>query len=93
MNSIIELNEEGGIYLPAKILEFVRPHTRFIVEVQGDVLMLRPEETAQSEKPKQPFWETATPQEQAESFRQWALSFTEGPGLPDEALRRENMYD
>ena len=40
-----------------------------------------------------PFWETATPEERAEAFRQWASRHKGGPGLPAEALRRENMYD
>ena len=43
--------------------------------------------------PLQPFWETATPAERAEAFRQWASSHKGGPGLPAEALRREHMYD
>lgn len=93
MRPVVELNEDGGIYLSAAILESVRPHTRFTVEMQDGVLLLRPVDTSQADNSKQPFWATAAPQEQAESFRQWALGFTDGPGLPDEALRRENMYD
>ena len=40
-----------------------------------------------------PFWETATSEERAEAFRQWASRHKGGPGLPAEALRRENMYE
>lgn len=42
---------------------------------------------------EKPFWATATPQERAEDFVIWANSHTQGVGLPDEALRRENMYE
>ena len=40
-----------------------------------------------------PYWETATPQERASRWRHWVQSHRGGPSLPDEALRRENMYD
>ena len=48
----------------------------------------------------EPVWaigtgKTATPQQRAARFRQWADSMPkrDGPPIPDEALRRENMYD
>lgn len=40
-----------------------------------------------------PLWETSTPQERANRWRQWVRIHQEGSCLPDEALRRENMYD
>lgn len=40
-----------------------------------------------------PLWMAATPEELAESWTQWVDSHTGGPGIPDEALRRVNMYD
>ena len=86
MNPIVEISEEV-ILLPIEILHSIKLGTRFVVEVNDGTLILRPEN-----KP-QPFWATATPKERAENFRQWALSHTDGPGLPDEALHRENIYD
>ncbi|MBD1932034.1 MULTISPECIES: hypothetical protein [Cyanophyceae] len=41
---------------------------------------------------EQPFWATATPEERPERLHQW-VHHKDGPNLPDEALRRENIYD
>lgn len=48
---------------------------------------------ANKENQELPFWVRATPKERAQRIRAWADSFTGGVGLPDEALRRINMYD
>jgi hypothetical protein len=41
-----------------------------------------------------PLWYTATPQELAEViWQQWENDGLEGPDVPLEALRRENLYD
>ena len=88
MNRIVETNEEGAIHLSPELLGEPKPHTRYVVEVDGDILTLRPESNAR------PFWATATPQERAEAFRQWAnKKRPSAPPLPSEALRRENIYD
>jgi hypothetical protein len=87
MAQIIEVDEQGALHLPAQMLG-VRPHTRYIVERQGNALILRP-----ATEHKQPFSAAATPEARAARFKEWAESHTDGPNLPDEALRRENMYD
>ena len=86
MSQVLEVDANGALYLPAELLDHLKPHTRFVLEVQGETLVLRPENS-------QPFWATATPQERAQAFVVWAESHKDGPGLPDEALRRENIYD
>jgi hypothetical protein len=87
MNPIVEVNEEGALYLPADVLEQVKPHRRFIVEVSNGTLVLRPKTQAK------PFWATATPEEWVQSFRQWVASHKTGPNLPQEALSRESIYE
>ncbi len=87
MSRVVEVNEEGKLSLPAEVLEQVRPHRRFVVEVSNGALILRPEVKTQ------PFWATATPEERAKDLRQWVASHKDGPGLPDEALSRETIYD
>jgi len=87
MGQIVEVNDEGAIYLPAELLQQVRPHKRFVVQVVSGMLVLRPEDKAL------PFWATATPEEQAEDLRQWVASHKDGPGLSDEALSRESIYE
>src|SRR5437867_667497 len=90
MPQIIEVNEEGAIYLPpdllVKVLGDAGPHTRYLLEAQDGKLVLTRIERVQ------PFWTTATPKERAKAFRRWATKHKQGPGLPDDALHRENMY-
>jgi len=87
MSHTVEVSDEGTIRLPADVLEQVKPHTRFIVEVHNGTVVLRPEEK------ENPFWATATPEERAEDLRRWVASHKGGPGVPDEAVSRESMYD
>jgi hypothetical protein len=86
VGNIVEVNEQGVLTLPPEVLPQVSPHKRFVLEVQGDVLVLRPERA-------EAFWVSASPERRAAAFRDWAAGHEEGPGLPDEALRRENLYD
>ena len=87
MSLIVEVSEAGTLQLPAEILQAIQPNTRFVVEVETDRLILSPV------PPEQPFWATATPEERAERLMQWVQSHQNGANLPDEALRRENIYD
>ncbi|MFB2924064.1 MULTISPECIES: hypothetical protein [Aerosakkonema] len=87
MNPIVEISENGALYLPREILEAIEPNKRFVVEVNNKRLILYPE------KEDKPFWATATLKERAERLIQWAESHKDGPNLPDAALSRENMYD
>lgn len=86
MSSIVEVSESGILQLPAEILQAIGPNTRFVVEVESDRLILSPVPL------EQPFWATATPEERAERLMQWVQSHQNGANLPDEALRRENIY-
>lgn len=95
MSLSVEVSESGTLQLPAEILQAIRPNTRFVLEVEPDRdrgakqyrLILSPIPLAQ------PFWATATPEERAERLMQWVQSHKGGVNLPDEALRRENIYD
>ncbi|MGB5960672.1 MAG: hypothetical protein WBG73_08450 [Coleofasciculaceae cyanobacterium] len=87
MSLIVEVSEAGILQLPTEILQAIGTNTRFVIEVKSDRLILSPV------PPEQPFWATATPEERAERLMQWVQSHKDGPNLPDEALRRENIYD
>ena len=87
MSEIVEVDERGAIQLPSELLIALKPHTRFVLEVQGETLVLHPIAAL-------PFWQTATPQERAEAALHWAaLERPAAPPLPDAALHREQMYD
>lgn len=42
-----------------------------------------------------PFWEAASAQQRGMAWSEWVETYSSSaaPALPDEALRRENMYD
>ncbi len=87
MSQIVEVDEHGAIQLPAELLLAVKPHTRFVLEIQGVNLVLRRVEG-------QPFWATATPQQRAAAARRWAaLERPAAPPLSDAAVSREQIYD
>lgn len=66
-----------------EVLGEVKPGTHYNLEVHGDVLILRPEDSS-----------VLSHQEKAAQWQKWATSHSSNsPGLPDEALRRENIYD
>ena len=87
MSEVLEVDAEGSLRLPAELLGNAKPHTRYLVDIQGDTLILRPEGA-------RPFWETATPEERAEAFQRWAaMDRPAAPVLPPEAFSRESIYD
>jgi hypothetical protein len=86
MSELVALDECGTIQLPCDLLAAVEPYTRFVLEVQGETMVLRP-------VTELPFWHTATPQVRAEAARRWAeLERPAAPLIPDAALHREQMY-
>ena len=86
-NRIVEVNEEGVLYLSADLLAHAPPHPRFMVRMRGSAIVLHPVDSSP------PFWATAGPQERAEDLMRWVPRHADGPGLPDDALRREHLYD
>ncbi|MDO8585475.1 MAG: hypothetical protein Q7T82_00365 [Armatimonadota bacterium] len=87
MGEMVEVNDEGNLVLPQKTIGSVDPHTRYVVEFHGKSITLRPVEGEE-------FWANASRQEWVASFLDWANSPRPvAPILPDEALRRESMYD
>jgi hypothetical protein len=87
MNSIVKTNEDGGLYLSPELLGEAAKHHQFILETTGESIVLRPVSVSRT------IWESRTPQERAAAFRQWTAEHRNDANLPDEALRRENIYD
>lgn len=89
MEQIIEADANGVIVLSPDIVETIKPHARYSLEEENGNLRLKLK-VAEEEKP---FWMTATPEERAADFRKWVASHTDGPNLPNEAFRRESIYE
>jgi hypothetical protein len=86
-SAIVEVDEQGELRLPREVLGDLEPHTRFELEKQGDTIVLRPQK-------RLPFWATATPEERAAAFREWAnRPRPPAPALPLEAIGRDTIYD
>ncbi|HEY0548899.1 MAG TPA: hypothetical protein VGF13_04800 [Verrucomicrobiae bacterium] len=88
MTAIIRIDPNGTIQLPREILAHVKPNTPYAIHAENARLVLEP-----ATEQDQPFWKTATPQQRAERFRQWANSHKSGPGLPNSAFGRDSIYD
>lgn len=84
--TILETDTEGALRLTQEELGDVGAHARFVVEREGDRIVLR-------RAPGASRWDSSTPEERAAEFRRWALSLRGGPGLSDEAVSRESIYD
>ena len=84
--TILETNARGDLEIPAGVLG-AGPHARFRLEQEGQTLRLVPE--------TQRLWGTLSPEDRARGFHEWVarLPKRSGPAIPDEALRRENLYD
>ena len=85
MSHVVEVDDAGALTVPAGVIG-AEPHTRFRIEVQGDLVVLRRED-------EQPVRTGAS--DQTAAFRKWVASHRrgEGTGIPLDALRRENLYD
>jgi hypothetical protein len=70
--TILETDTEGALRLTREQLGDVGAHARFVVEREGDKIVLRPAGGASR-------WDSSTPEERAEEFRRWALSHRGGP--------------
>ncbi len=86
MMQVMETNAKGDLYLPSKMLNRAKPHTRYIVEVTDTQIVLRPES-------QRPLWEAASLDKRIAALRQWVQSHQKAHNLPDEALSRDSMYD
>jgi len=87
MKAVVEISENGTVQLPAEVLPHVKHHVPYEVHAEDGKVVLAPVVDTK------PFWATAGRHEWAKAFEKWVLSHKEGPGLPDEMLRREFIYD
>jgi hypothetical protein len=85
---ILEINQQGVLQIPPDMLPYIQPHTRYQVEVRGEILILRPEQS-------QPFWQTATPEQRVAKFQEWVTQTRRpvSPVLSDKAISRETIYN
>jgi hypothetical protein len=88
MVHILEINQQGVLQIPSEMLPESQPHTRYLLEVQCETLILRPQQY-------QAFWETASPEQRVTKFREWVTQTERpvSPALSDEAISRETIYD
>src|SRR3954469_3423538 len=98
MADLVKIDEDGTVHLPREVLGDTPLPARYILVARGDLLTLRKyDETYDREMiyADYPDWLDPTPAQRAAAWRALVadLPQREGPPIPDEALRRENMYD
>ncbi len=88
MTYLLEISQNGVLKLPSDLLPHIQLYTRYQVEIQGETLILRPQQN-------QPFWKTATPEQRVAKFRAWSSQTkrSAAPALSDEALSRDTIYN
>jgi virulence-associated protein VagC len=94
MNALIEVEENGEVRLPAQFHHW-KPHTQLQLRQEGDKLLLEPAKGTSLAVETAALWSARSPAERAHAFRNLiaTLPRREGPEIPDEATRRENIYD
>jgi len=89
MSAIIHIAPNGTIQLPPEILAHLQLNTPYAVRTENSKVVMEPAPVERHSN------NHLSPEQRAKRFRQWVDSMPkrEGPPIPDEALRRENMYD
>ncbi len=93
MSAIVQVEENGELRLPAKVHNW-KPRTHLQVLVEGEKLVVERIKPPREDE-SAALWKSRSPKERVAALREWveALPVRQGQPIPDEALRRENMYD
>jgi hypothetical protein len=85
--SIVEIGDDGALHVPAEFLTAAKPHAKFVLDVYGDLIVLRPADGPE------PSWKNPDPVKRAEDFLKYAdLPRPPAPDIPLEFLDREYLY-
>lgn len=88
MSTILVATPAGDLVLPADLLPEAARSGRFLVEARTGSLVVSPVDELAARRA------TMTPQERVRDLREWVSQpRPPAPSLPDECLRRENIYD
>jgi hypothetical protein len=84
----LDADEAGRLTLPAEMLGGAVPHRRFVVEVLGGRVILSPDQDTVA------FAADRSSSDRAREFLEWSNEpRPQAPDIPDDALRRENIYE
>lgn len=87
MVKILGIDSQGELRVPSEVLRQLSRADQYHLEIREGALILRPVRV-------QPFWAGATATERADRWLTWAEQpRPQGVGLPDEALKRDAIYD
>ena len=88
MSVYVEPNDKDELVIPLGRVKKLQRSARYKVDASGDVMIVRPVRRRARAK------EDTEAEEWVKSFREWVEGLDpRAPNLPDEALRRENLYD
>ena len=83
----METDGAGALHLPPELLPHATPYRRYLVETEGERVVVQDASASKA------FWQTASPEERATDILRWAGSHADGCNLPDAALGRDAIYD
>jgi hypothetical protein len=85
--STVEIGDGGTLHVPADSLPAEKPRAEYVLDVYGDVTVLRPADDLE------PIWKNPDPAKRVESFLRWAETpRPPSPDIPLEFLDREHIY-
>jgi hypothetical protein len=86
--AIVERGDDGGLYVPAALLQQFPPYATFEVQADANSLVLRAIDRGRA------FWQRSTTEERVEAIRQ--LAEADRPSAPDltlEMMSRDTIYE
>lgn len=88
MSVYIEPNEKNELVIPLDRVKKLKRSARYKVDASGDMITVKPARVKRSARNRR------EAEEWVKSFQEWVDGLDpRGTSLPDEALRRENLYD
>lgn len=76
MVTVLETDETGALVLPARVLGHNSAHARYVLEAQGETLILRQRDVPTS-RPKKPRKKGVTADQWKEEWEAWSDKVTE----------------
>ena len=88
MSITLQTDEKGVLHVPAELLPGSAPRAMYNIQRQDEALIV-----AKTKNPQVVNSTLPTPQERVAAFHNWVAGLPAGPGLSDEAVSRDSIYE
>ncbi len=90
MSTVLQADEKGNLLLPPSLLPDSEPLGSYQIETSAGKIIIA--KKTQDKKNGDPLWKLPR-EERIKAFREWVASLPPGPGLSEQAVSRDSMYD